>query len=257
MTMKSKYKNKYSAIADLYDVCVDVESDIPFWVKESKKDGEVLELASGTGRVTVPIATAGFKVTAVDVSRDLLAILREKARKERLDIEIHEADMRSFGLNRKFPLVILPFNSIQEIIDPEDHRAVLLRVKEHLKEGGRFFVTIRNPKSFRRDGSKKRAVEYTDPGNGHRVLYSSRRKIDSRNHIGVSYQRYREYDEEGKLIGKRLFRNRFYIFQKSEFERLIRSAGFRVKSLFGDYPRVKFTEKSPFMIYELVVDSAS
>ncbi len=256
--MENEYKSKYSGIADLYDVCVNVESDIPFWVNESEKDGEVLELASGTGRVTIPIAMAGVKVTAVDVSTDLLAILRKKARKERLGIEVHEADMRDFSLNRKFPLIILPFNSIQEIVDPEDHRAVFLRVKEHLKEGGRFFVTIRNPNSMRRDGSNERqVVEYTNPGNSHRVLYSSRRRIDSRSHTGVSYQRYREYDEKGKFIGKRLFRNRYYVFRKNEFERLIKSTGFRVKNLYGDYPRIKFTEKSPFMIYELAADSAS
>lgn len=252
--MKNKYKNKYSGVADLYDIYVNVESDVKFWVSESKKDGEVLELASGTGRVTIPIAMAGVKVTAVDISSDLLAILREKTRKNRLGIEIHEADMRSFCLNRRFPLIILPFNSIQEVVDPEDHKAVFLRVKEHLKEGGRFIVTIHNPNPHRRNGSNEKWVaEYTNPMNGHRILYSSWKKTDARNHIGVSYQTYKEYNEEGRFIGRRLFRNRYYVFQKGEFERLIKSVGFRVENLYGDYPHVKFTEDSPFRIYELVV----
>lgn len=50
-----------------------------------------------------------------------------------------------------------------------------------------------------------------------------------------------------------MFRNRYYVFRKNEFERLAKSTGFRVKNLYGDYPYVKFTEKSPFMIYELVL----
>jgi SAM-dependent methyltransferase len=253
--MKNKYKNKYSRVADLYDIFVDLESDIPFWVNESKKDGEVLELASGTGRVTIPIAMAGVKVTAVDISSDLLAILREKTRRNRLGVEIHEADMRSFRLDRRFPLVILPFNSIQEIVGPKDHKAVFLRVKEHLEDGGRFIVTIRNPNPHRRDGSnEKQVIEYTNQTNGHRVLYSSRTKTDTRKHVEVSYQTYKEYDEDSKFIGRRLFRNRYYVFQEGEFERLIESVGFRVKNLYGNYPYVKFTEDSPLRIYELVVD---
>jgi SAM-dependent methyltransferase len=172
--MENDYKNKYSGIADLYDVYVNTESDIPFWVNESKKDGEVLELASGTGRVTIPIALAGVKVTALDVSKVMLSIPREKAGEKRLGIETHKADMRTFRLNRKFPLVILPFNSIQEIVDPEDHKAVFLRVKEHLKKSGRFFVTIHNSNYLPQSGANmSQVIEYTNPKNGHKILFSS------------------------------------------------------------------------------------
>jgi SAM-dependent methyltransferase len=250
--MVNSYTKKYSGVADLYDVYVDAEFDIPFWINESVKDGEVLELTSGTGRVTVPLARSGVKVTAVDISKDLLNILRKKVRNEGLDIEIHEADIRDFSLRKKFPLVIIPFNSIQEIIDPEDHKAVFLRVKEHLKRGGRFFVTS-NTVDLRYGSVPKSLVrEYTNPENGRRVRYWNRRKIDAKNHIGVSYQNYREYDDNGKFIRRRVFKNRYYIFQKSELERLTRSTGFRVKNLYGDYSRGKFTSRSPFMIYELV-----
>lgn len=103
--MVNHYKKKYSRVADLYDVYVDAGFDIPFWINESAKDGEVLELTSGTGRVTVSLARSGVKVTAVDISKDLLNILRRKVRRERLDIEIHEADMRRFSLRKKFPLI--------------------------------------------------------------------------------------------------------------------------------------------------------
>jgi 2-polyprenyl-3-methyl-5-hydroxy-6-metoxy-1,4-benzoquinol methylase len=238
--MVNSYKKKYSGVADLYDVYVDAGFDIPFWINESMKDGEVLELTSGTGRVTVPLARSGVKVTAVDISKDLLNILRKKVTRERLDIEIHEADMRQFNLRKKFPLIIIPFNSIQEIIDPEDHRAVFLRVKGHLKPGGRFFVTSNNVDLRHGDVPKSPVREYTNPENGHKVQY------------WISYQNYREYDDNGNFVGRRLFKNRYYVFRKSELERLTKSTGFRVKNLYGDYSRGKFTKRSPFMIYELV-----
>lgn len=251
--MENRYKKKYSGVADLYDVYVNAKFDIPFWTDESKKSGEVLELTSGTGRVTVPLARSGIKVTALDISKDLLNVLRKKAERERLDIEIHDADMRNFCLNRKFPLIIIPFNSIQEIIDPEDCKAVFLRVKEHLKRGGRFFVTSNNVDLRHGDVAKGQVMEYTNPENGHKVQYWSRRKIDAKSHTGISYQNYKEYDDKGKLIGRRLFKNGYHVFTKSELERLIESTGFAVKNLYGDYSRAKFSGRSPFMIYELMV----
>jgi hypothetical protein len=52
--------NNYDYIADLYDIYVPVTFDIDFFVRETKKSsGEVLELMSGTGRVSIPLLEAG------------------------------------------------------------------------------------------------------------------------------------------------------------------------------------------------------
>ena len=52
--------NNYDYIADLYDIYVPVTFDIDFFVKETKRSsGEVLELMSGTGRVSIPLLEAG------------------------------------------------------------------------------------------------------------------------------------------------------------------------------------------------------
>lgn len=73
----------------------------------------MLELAAGTGRISLPLARAGVMVTALDISRPLLDALLEKAGEERLRIDVVKADIRSFSPNRKFRLIILPFNSIE------------------------------------------------------------------------------------------------------------------------------------------------
>jgi 2-polyprenyl-3-methyl-5-hydroxy-6-metoxy-1,4-benzoquinol methylase len=115
--MEGHYE-KYSGVADLYGVYVDAMFDIPFWINESRKSGKVLEMTSGAGRVTIPLAKSGIRVTALDISEDLVHVLGKKAERERLDIEIHEAGIRSFRPDRKFPLIIMRFNSMQEIMIP-------------------------------------------------------------------------------------------------------------------------------------------
>jgi 2-polyprenyl-3-methyl-5-hydroxy-6-metoxy-1,4-benzoquinol methylase len=56
-------------IADLYDVYVTTTVDVPFFLEELKTtSGPVLELMAGTGRLSLPLAEAGARLTCVDIS---------------------------------------------------------------------------------------------------------------------------------------------------------------------------------------------
>ena len=63
------------------------DAEIPFFVKQAQlAGGPVLEVACGTGRITLPIARAGLDVTGLDVSRPMLELARRKAEAERLRV---------------------------------------------------------------------------------------------------------------------------------------------------------------------------
>ena len=86
--------NNYDYIADLYDIYVPVTFDIDFFVTETNKtSGEVLELMSGTGRVSIPLIEAGVKLTCVDLSAELNAILENKLRQMRLKADVYQMDV--------------------------------------------------------------------------------------------------------------------------------------------------------------------
>ena len=71
--------NNYDLIADLYDVYVPATYDIDFFTSEAGKlSGDVLELMSGTGRVSIPLIKAGVKLTCLDSSAALNTILKNK-----------------------------------------------------------------------------------------------------------------------------------------------------------------------------------
>lgn len=77
-----------------------------------------------------------MKVTALDTSEALLSTLIEKAKEEDLNIQVVQADIRTFKLDRKFPLIILPFQSMEELTRRNDQLEVLERVSEHLQKMG-------------------------------------------------------------------------------------------------------------------------
>src|SRR5512135_1293635 len=118
--------NDYNPIADLYDIYVPATFDIDFFVNETKKSkGEVLELMSGTGRVSIPLLEAGVKLTCVDLSAELNTIFQEKLVQKGLKADIYQMDICELDLHKKFDMVIIPFASFAHITSPQDQRKAL------------------------------------------------------------------------------------------------------------------------------------
>lgn len=117
-------------------------SDIPFYVELAREAGStVLELACGTGQVTLALAQAGYIVTGLDRSSAMLRVARDKL--DRTDPEIvrrvHflQEDMASFELGTEFDAIFIPFRSFQFLLTTEAQRACLDRVSRHLRPGAR------------------------------------------------------------------------------------------------------------------------
>ncbi|WP_136716955.1 class I SAM-dependent methyltransferase [Halorientalis salina] len=101
---------------------------------ETFPDGRALDIATGTGRNAVFLASEGYRVDAIDQSRAGLEIARENARERGVGdrIEWIQADVPSFG----FP------SETYDVITISFYRAVdrLPDIKEALRPGGVLFV---------------------------------------------------------------------------------------------------------------------
>jgi len=107
--------------------------------------GPILELACGTGRLTVPLARDSHEVVGLDASSAMLRATQNKAHAEDVGITFVQADMRSFNLGRAFPLIILCCNSLAHLTINEDVKAGLACILKHLAPGGLFAFDIVNP----------------------------------------------------------------------------------------------------------------
>jgi SAM-dependent methyltransferase len=105
-------------------------------------DGPVLELAAGSGRLTLPLLALGRPVVALDRSPSMLSLLRPlvAATPYGARCTTVEGDMSDFSLGTEFGAVVLATSSISLLDD--DHRQGLYRsVRSHLAPGGRFLVS--------------------------------------------------------------------------------------------------------------------
>jgi SAM-dependent methyltransferase len=134
---------------DLYEwECREVlgrtDQDVGFWLEMARSappGTEVLELACGTGRVTLPLAAAGLEILGLDIDPAALAVARRRRGAARWPLLVG-ADMRNFALRRRFGAVIIPYNSFQLLTDPADATACLAGVGAHLARAGSFALEV-------------------------------------------------------------------------------------------------------------------
>ena len=104
------------------------------------RDGPVLELAIGTGRVALPLRARGVDVHGIELSPHMVAELRRKPGGE--DVPVTVGDMTSTTVAGEFALVYLVFNTIMNVTTQQDQIAVFRNAAAHLAPGGRFVVEV-------------------------------------------------------------------------------------------------------------------
>ena len=92
MTLSSSID--YDRVADLYDDYVRVGFDVPFFLNAARQAaGDIPDLMSGTGHVSLPLIEAGVRLTCVDRSAEMLAVLRRKLEQRQLVAEVYLMDV--------------------------------------------------------------------------------------------------------------------------------------------------------------------
>ncbi|MGD9893069.1 MAG: class I SAM-dependent methyltransferase [Dehalococcoidia bacterium] len=243
-------------VADLYDDYVTATADIPFFLEAARGvAGPVLELMAGTGRISLPLAEAGVHLTCVDLSGSMLARLRAKLAAGGLRATVCEMDVARLDLaERAFPLILLPFQSFGELLDPQDQRSALDRIATHLADEGRFICTLHNPRVRRRtvDGQLRLLGTVPLSRRAGTLLLWSVQQSDAGSSVVRAGQIYEVYDRDGRLEEKRWLDVRFRLVEPAEFRSMAERAGFRVAALYGNYDRTPFDEEqSPYMIWVL------
>ena len=103
---------------------------------------DYLDVACGTGNVTVRLAKHFKDIYAVDLSEDMLREAFNKLKEKRIKGKIICQDMTEMQLNRKFDLITSVLDSTNYITDEDDLEKYFSSVKEHLKDDGIFIFDV-------------------------------------------------------------------------------------------------------------------
>ena len=131
-----------AGFADVYDDwyadVTDVDATVERVASLAEPGSSVLELGVGTGRLAIPLARAGFRVTGVDSSADMLARLTDVASDP--PITVVEADMVDGLPDGPFDVALVAYNTIFNLLDADRQAACFAAVARRLAPTGAFVV---------------------------------------------------------------------------------------------------------------------
>jgi SAM-dependent methyltransferase len=244
---KSEQFDAYGAIARVYDR-LNAEIDYAAWADFveacfsrylNEKPTLLLDLACGTGSMTLELQSRGYDMIGVDGSADMLSVAYERAADRLItDVLFLLQDMRSFELYGTVGAVTCCLDSINYLLDEQDVRRTFACVHNYLDPDGLFLFDVNTPYKFEHiygDNAYILEDELTDEeGNTQAVYCGWQNHYDQQTGLctfDLSLFEEREdggYDRSDEQQTERCY-------TQEQLETLLKETGFEVLGCFGDW----------------------
>lgn len=137
--------SSYQTFAYLYDeLTQNVEYEkrcdyiLSFFEKNNIKSGTVLDLACGTGSMSIPLIESGYNIIGIDCSKDMLEIASERLSNKSNNFSLLKTKMQNFKLSKKIDACICCLDSINHLNNKSDVQSTFENVYNSLKYNGLF-----------------------------------------------------------------------------------------------------------------------
>jgi SAM-dependent methyltransferase len=188
-------------------------------------DGRTLELASGTGRVTLPLAARGVRIEGIEASAAMVARMRERPGGAELRVTV--GDMADVPVTGPFDLVFLVFNTLFNLPDADRQVDCFRNVAKVLAPAGAFVLEcfVPDPSKFDR-GSRVEATGVTEDSATIQVYRHD-----------LAAQRYAKQTITFTADGIRMLPVALRYCWPSELDLMARLAGLELDERYGDWDR--------------------
>lgn len=215
-----------------------------------KNGGPVLELASGTGRLSKVILDQGLDYTGIDLSKEFIDTAKNRFKQK---TNFHLRDMRDFNLGKKFKFIFIGFNSFLHNLTNKDAQNTIKCVSDHILDNGEFLLSIFIPDPSFLFRDKNRFYPATD----YFSYKSSKCRIMEKN---IYEERTSINTLFWNLEVDGIIQPETYIFKQKmyyphEMDILFESSSLKIKEKLGSYDGSKMNESSSLQIYICKKDS--
>jgi len=253
----------YHVIAKYYDGAYAAKQDLvdlPFYLNLAEQfPGPVLEIACGTGRVLLPIARKGIEICGVDNSLPMLDVLNQNLAREaqevRQRVRVQEGDMRTFRLQQKFPLVMIPFRPMQHMFTVEDQVAALETAAAHLTDTGTLAFDVFYPKFemiWAKVGEEVAEMEWIPNSDPTKIVRRFFRKdsIDKINQIFSFTFIFRTF-QAGELVLEETEASKLCYYTYPHLRALFLQSGLEPVAEYGSFAKTPLDDTAEQMIFLL------
>ena len=148
---------QYAVLAEFYDRLME-DADYGAWVSFylrcfeafGVRPEKILDLACGTGNITLPLAECGYDMTGIDQSAEMLCLARKKADDRKIRVCLSEQDIAAFDAGGRYDAAVCAFDGVNYLTSTSDVFSCFSRVYETLAEGGLFLFDVNTPYKYQK-----------------------------------------------------------------------------------------------------------
>lgn len=139
--------SSYERFAEVYD---ELQTDIPYesyvdWIKQhapGKEFPNLLDIGCGTGVLGLMLANAGYKVSGIDLSEEMLAMAAERFAKAGRNVPLYCMSMHELDGFEALDAVTIAIDSLNYVVEEAAVYATLERIYAALRDGGQLFFDV-------------------------------------------------------------------------------------------------------------------
>lgn len=227
----------YQALARYYDALVKDDEATQAWVSLIKAHmplGSIMELACGSGEITIRLAEEGYQVSASDLSEDMIREAKKKAGSDQVNWSV--MDMSSFKDSHRYDGILCLCDSFNYLLNDAQVDEMLKQVYAHLKHHGVFIMDMHSL-----DRLDEFEDEYNEAGRimDHEyqwTIYAVEDRI---------YQNFAFYDGEGRVTLEQHIQR---VYDPKDIAQRLEELGFQVEIVTDfDQPGITEGEKQFFI----------
>jgi len=243
---QNKKEDIYIALYDDLSASLNTKEEIAFLKTIFNKRQKIIELGCGTGRTLIPLAKSGYKISGLDISKNMVNRAKEKLQKENLQTKIYIKDLTNFSLPEKFDGAILSQRTLNFIADEQKQRKALENVKKILKKGAILVINLMpaRPDDFAQtQKTLKKTETFKNSVTGNTVEFYENWIPDP---MKQTWTFTNEFREKNKKAGTTM---KMRVIFETEMKNLLELCGFKVINTYGSWKKSKYDAKSKDLIF--------
>lgn len=204
---------------------------------------KILDFGCGDGRIAVWLARLGFNIIGLDLSTPMLEAARKKAERANLSIRWTQMDMRDIGFSDEFDAIINISTSFGYFASEEDNIRTLHSAANALRRGGKLLLDLENVYNLSHMSRIYGARPAYQPVNRFRGWLEEATLFDPVSHTVQMSLRFWRNERLIKEV-----RARYRVYSFLEISQMLKSCGFRIRNVYGDFQLRPYNVDSVRMI---------